>query len=146
MSFGDYGAVVWLNDKRRVDKEDTAIFEVMEQYSGEPEEGSIYHGVLGDGPVRVACFGLDQPRIYMMGNGSVITEIHCAKQPGSYDRSKIEFKYNGYFFLFGNEISPHYAAMITPSGDRWECYYGRCYKPHYEDFYELKPKEEDLAI
>ena len=92
MAYSDYGAFVYRNGERRRDKEDAPLFATDEETFGADintipsgariwvslihakETGqelnylnSIYHGVLGDGPVRVACYKYGLPQIYDMG-------------------------------------------------------------------------------
>ena len=79
MAYSDYGAFVYLNGKRRTDKEDVGIYDTDE--SSLPSGLRVYanilkhhgdcewfehshHGVMGDGSVRVGCYKQGWPEIW----------------------------------------------------------------------------------
>ena len=84
MAYSDYGAFVYLNDKRRTDKEDVGIYDTDEaslpsglrvyanilKHHGDCEwfERS-HHGVMGDGSVRVGCYKQGWPEVYVWEDG-----------------------------------------------------------------------------
>ena len=79
MAYSDYGAFVYLNGKRRTDKEDVGIYDdgeadppsgprayaTIPKHPGDREwfERS-HHGVMGDGSVRVGCYKQGWPEVY----------------------------------------------------------------------------------
>lgn len=86
MAYGDYGAFVYLNGKRRTDKEDVGVYDTDE--ASLPSGLRIYaniaklyqsgkfewfrhshHGVMGDGSVRVGCYKFGWPEIYEWEDG-----------------------------------------------------------------------------
>lgn len=86
MAYSDYGAFVYLNGKRRNDKEDVGVYDTDEAQlpqgmrvwanilknidSGEDKwwEHS-HHGVMGDGYVRVGCYKQGWPELYIWEDG-----------------------------------------------------------------------------
>jgi hypothetical protein len=89
MAYSDYGAFTYCNGQRRRDKEDVGVYDTDEAgvASGfriwanimkNQERGTdawwqhSQHGVMGDGPVRVACYkqGLPSSRIYFWPEGA----------------------------------------------------------------------------
>lgn len=84
MAYSDYGAFVYLNGKRRTDKEDVGIYDTDEaslpsglrvyanimKLNGRGEWfKSSHHGVLGDDSIRVGCFKQSWPEIYEWEDG-----------------------------------------------------------------------------
>ena len=69
MAYGNYGAFVYQNGKRRPDKEDCLLFETD---PNPPEDFSDYcHGVMGDGNIRVKCYKQGLPQIYELQDGKI---------------------------------------------------------------------------
>lgn len=149
MAYNDYGAFVWLNGKRREDKEDVAMFATDEETFGTSSENvpsgariwvsllnckdknvdwvnSIHHGILGDGNIRVMCHKQGLPSIYEATEGGFIEVKYCDEDTDPYDYEPISFEYKGYEFYF-EKGRPYYAEMITPNGDKWECKYDYMY-------------------
>lgn len=147
MAYGDYGAFVWLNGKRRKNKEDVATFATDEETFGtssaniasgariwvslihQKEKGEevdwinhIHHGILGDGDIRVMCHKQGLPRIYEATEEKFKRIKYCNDNTDCYYYSPITFEYKGYKFLFESG-EPYYAQMVTPDGDVWECKY-----------------------
>lgn len=95
MAYSDYGAFTYRNDERRRDKEDVGVYDTDEgalpsgvrifvniiknrdRGSGEWWQHS-QHGVMGDGPVRVACYkqGLPSGGIYFWPESASVPERH----------------------------------------------------------------------
>lgn len=84
MAYNDYGAFVYLNGKRRTDKEDVGVYDTDEaslpsglrvftnqlKLSGGAKWFEFsHHGVLGDGRVRVACYKQGWPEVYEWEDG-----------------------------------------------------------------------------
>ena len=147
MAYSDYGAFVWLNGKRREDKEDVATFASDEETFGTSSENvpsgariwaslikqkadgkevdwvnNIHHGIMGDGDIRVMCHKQGLPSIYEATEKSFEKIKYCEDDTDYYEYDPISFKYKGYEFYFESG-SPYYAEMITPDGDKWECRY-----------------------
>lgn len=155
MAYSDYGAFVWLNGKRRRDKEDVATFATDEETFGESSENipsgariwvslihqqdknvdwvnHIHHGVLGDGDIRVMCHKQGLPSIYEATKAGFIRIPYCEEGTDCYDYDPISFEYKGYEFYFESG-NPYYAEMITPNGDKWECKYDYAYGAGFEE-------------
>lgn len=149
MAYSDYGAYVWVNGKRRTDKEDVATFATDEETFGENSENigsgariwqfllhtegkevdwvdQIHHGILGDGNIRVMCHKQGLPQIYETTEDDIREITYCDEDTEPYDYGEINFEYKGYKFCFisGN---PYYARMVTPEGDEWICKYDYMY-------------------
>jgi len=145
MAYSDYGAFVWLNSKRREDKEDVAAFVSDEETFGESSENipsgmkiwvsllnqkgkdvdwvnHIHHGILGDGNIRVVCHKQGRPEIYETTEEGFKKVEYYDDDTDYYDYDPISFEYKGYKFYFESN-KPYYAEMITPEGDKWECKY-----------------------
>ena len=60
MAYSNYGAFVYCNGDRREDKEDCVLFEDIKATSF----ADYYHGVIGDGNIRVGCYKQYNPDIY----------------------------------------------------------------------------------
>ena len=86
MAYSDYGAFVFLNGKRRRDKEDVGVYDTDEaslpsglrvyanlaKLSESGDWGwfkNSHHGVMGDGRVRVGCYKQGWPEIYEWEDG-----------------------------------------------------------------------------
>ena len=95
MAYSDYGAFTYRNGERRRDKEDVGVFDTDEaavpaglriwaNIAKNRERGTdewwqhSQHGVMGDGPVRVACYkqGLPSGGIYFWPEGAEAPERH----------------------------------------------------------------------
>ena len=145
MAYSDYGAFVWLNGKRREDKEDVAVFASDEETFGQSSENipsgmriwasllnqkdkdvdwidHIHHGILGDDNIRVMCHKQGLPSIYERTEDAVKKIKYCDDNIDYFEYEPISFEYKGYKFHFESG-KPYYAEMITPDGDKWECKY-----------------------
>lgn len=85
MAYGDYGSFVYLNGKRRADKEDVGVYDTDEAslptglrvYANIMKHGGggcewfefSHHGVMGDGSVRVGCYKHGWPEVYEWEDG-----------------------------------------------------------------------------
>lgn len=144
MAYGDYGAFVYLNGKRRTDKEDT------ETYDG---SGDLYHGVMGDGSVRVCCYKQGWPVIYYWEDGeddSSFVTYDCLSRKFGWDdfyeyggiryapyTYHKEFDFHGWHFTFdGDECggTPKYSAEMEHDGEHWECDYDYMFGAGLSDF------------
>jgi hypothetical protein len=141
MAYSDYGAFVYRNDERRVDKEDSELF----VNDSDRYYDMLYHGVLGDGDVRVGCYKQGWPDLYLWcvgGNQEYYGYDKLSRlfgwsdydeydgiryAPDHYDK---EFDFLGWHFHFvGSEWSdtPKYMASMKKNGEKWECYYDYMY-------------------
>lgn len=133
MAYSDYGAFVYLNGERREDKEDTSTYDVCDD---------LYHGVMGDGSVRVCCYKQGWPVIYYWEDGyddPVFYSYDCLSRkfgwedfdeyegiryaPYTYHK---EFDFLGWHFSFdGDECgaTPKYSAKMERDGEYWVCDY-----------------------
>ena len=148
MAYSDYGAFVWLNGKRREDKEDVATFATDEETFGTSSENvpsgariwvsilnqkgkkvewvnHIHHGILGDDDIRVMCHKQGLPSIYEATEDGFKKIEYCGEDT-DYFEYDIKYEYKGYKFHFESG-KPYYAKMITPEGDVWECKYDYLY-------------------
>lgn len=136
MAYCDYGAFVWLNGKRREDKEDVATFATDEETFGTSSNNvpkgkkaewvnHIHHGIMGDGDIRVICHEQGLPSIYEATEDG-FKEIEYHNEDVDYFEYEINFEYKGYKFYFVSD-RPYYAKMTTPKGDVWECKYDYWY-------------------
>lgn len=169
MAYGDYGAFVYLNGERRTDKEDVGIYDADEaslpsglrKYSNIIKLGgngelfkSSYHGVLGDGNVRVGCYKQGWPDIYEWEDGKDKPvgytfdglsrkfgwddyEEYGNKRyaPDEYDK---EFDFLGYHFRFhGNDNgdTPKYWATMIGDGEIWDCEYDCEFGAGFDDIH-----------
>ena len=144
MAYSDYGAFVWLNGKRREDKEDVATFATDEETFDTSSENipsgariwvsllnqkgkevewvnHIHHGILGDDNIRVMCHKQGLPSIYEATEDGFKKIEYRDKDTDYYDY-EINFEYKDYKFYFKSN-KPYYAKMTTPEGDVWECEY-----------------------
>lgn len=162
MAYGDYGAFVYKNDKRRRDKEDVLAFNLtVETFAvdidpaelalwkfTQPEVynkvfnycDNMYHGVCGDGPIRVACYKQGLPRIFESTADEVkVIPYYDPDKTDRYDFGQLKFEYKGYNFHFeaGNLSEPYIAEMYEPDGTHWYCAYDYEYGAGFED------KDED---
>ena len=124
MAFGDYGAEVYQNGQRRPDKEDSLLFE-----SNQPVNGffNYYHGVMGDGNIRVGCYKQGLPHIFELQNGKQVEieyQLYLTSDIDPYEYDDIFFEYKGYKFHFMSG-KPYVAYMTEPDGNgtTWECRY-----------------------
>lgn len=122
MAYSDYGAFVWLNGKRREDKEDVAVF----ASDNVDWINRIHHGILGDGNIRVMCHKQGLPSIYEATEDAIKNIKYCDDNTDYFKYEPISFEYKGYKFYFKSG-KPYYAKMITPDGDIWECQYDYMY-------------------
>ena len=115
MAYSDYGAFVYLNGKRRTDKEDVGVYDTDEASTptgmrvfanimklgggGEWFEQS-HHGVMGDGSVRVGCYKQGWSEVYEWKEG--------ADEPTRYtfnDFSR-KFEWDDYIEYDGRRYAP----------------------------------------
>ena len=147
MAYGDYGAFVYCNGKRREDKEDVAVFATDEEIFGtssenvpsgariwvsllkQKEDGKdvdwvnhIHHGIMGDGNIRVMCHKQGLPNIYEVTNDGFKEIKYCDDDTDYYYYETITFDYKGYHFVFESG-EPYKAEMTEPDGTQWECTY-----------------------
>lgn len=144
MAYSDYGAFVYLNGKRRTDKEDAEAYDVC---------GDLYHGVMGDGSVRVCCYKQGWPAIYCWENGEdektsysydTLSKMFGWKDFDEYEGVRYapytyhkEFDFHGWHFTFdGDECgsTPKYSAEMERDGEHWECDYDYMFGAGLSDF------------
>ena len=122
MAYSDYGAEVYEDGRWRADKEDCPLSELSQPVNG---FFNYYHGVMGDGNIRVGCYKQGLPKIFELQGGKEV-EIEYWKYFTSdidpYEYDDITFEYKGYKFLFVSN-KPYYAQMIEPDRTVWECKY-----------------------
>ena len=165
MAYSDYGAFVYKNEERRTDKEDVGVYDTDEANlpSGIRVFANILknkdrevewwersqHGVMGDGPVRVACYKQGFPSFYVWRDGdekpTLIPEEEIISHNGWDDGYVSEYngkKYVGFDYWFedftvpglegytfsahgssGDEAPAYSARMVEPDGSVWECNY-----------------------
>ena len=125
MAYSNYGAFVECNGNRREDKEDCVLFEEIK-----PESfADYYHGVMGDGNIRVGCYKQYSPDIYeRLANGNIQEINYSCEDPLEFD---VLFEYKGYKFEFKSG-KPCVATMIEPDGTEWECSYDYGYGSGWE--------------
>lgn len=142
MAYSDYGAFVYLNDERRPDKEDSELF----ADDGNRSSSLLYHGVLGDGDMRVGCYKQGWPDLYMWCDGESHPKYYGYDKLSrmfkwydyvEYDGTRYaidtydkEFDFLGWHFHFvGNEWSdtPRYMAFMESDGKKWKCSYDYMY-------------------
>ena len=138
MAYSDYGAFVYCNGVRREDKEDVALFATDEETFGTASENipsgarlwvamahdrsiRLYHGVMGDGSIRVACYKQGSPAIYEATDEGVNEIEYAGEDEDPYDYC-IDYEYKDYKFHFESD-KPYEAQMIEPDGTVWECSY-----------------------
>lgn len=163
MAYSNYGSFVYLNGKRRKDKEDVCLYHDNDVLLPKKEQDSwsdrLYHGVIGDGDVRLALykesFGLWDKGKYidifstinertlerLEEDDSIIIGDNGEKYL-DYEYSPFVVNYRGYIICFESKrTSDHYVAeMITPTGDRWQCIYGYAYGAGWTDSDEGETK------
>ena len=155
MAYSDYGAFVWLNGRRREDKEDVATFATDEETFGTKSENipsglriwaslikhkdekvewinHIHHGIMGDGNIRVMCHKQGLPTIWEATEEGFNEINYCNDETDYFYYDPISFEYKGYKFYFESG-KPYYAKMITPDGDKWECKYDYWYGAGFEE-------------
>lgn len=119
MAYNDYGAFVYKDGRRRTDKEDVPAFaegdtdlgpgsriyaslmrrmaEQADEDSATPpnplDDGRIYHGVLGDGPVRVCLYkqGMWPIRIVAVDDDGKVTELDADDVIRSYSHDYVHW-------------------------------------------------------
>lgn len=167
MAYGDYGAFVYLNGERRADKEDVGVYDTDEACL--PTElrvfakiiklnsvvggfAALYHGVMGDGSVRVGCYKQGWPAIYEWGDGKDEPTQYTFNDlslkfgwddyreydntrfaPDEYDK---EFDMLGWHFHFwGNSCNstPKYGATMSRDGEIWKCNYDYMFGAGFDD-------------
>lgn len=135
MAYSDYGAFTYRNGERRRDKEDVGVYDTDEGAlpSGyriwanilkNRERGTdmwwqhSQHGVMGDGPVRVACYkqGLPSSGIYFWPDGADAPERH---DPQSFT---------------AKPPLPRPAVPYDEDRDAWSAYYRSCWDYDYGRF------------
>lgn len=116
MAYCDYGAFVYKNGVRQLDKEDAFLFE--------DTRSAAYHGVMGDGDIRVACYKQYLPQIFKQ------TKDGCEEIPFVDEYTdRLEFgtiytECDGYLFEFRQGDMVCFAMMTEPDGTKWTCNYG----------------------
>lgn len=155
MAYSDYGAFTYRNGERRRDKEDVGVYDTDEgalptgvrifaNLAKNMERGTdewwqhSQHGVMGDGPVRVACHKQGLPGIYFWPEGASGPERHDPQAftgtpplpaPYAYGHFEVthDFGTGKYQFTFTDSEhsgSGHYEATMTePDGTGWVCVY-----------------------
>lgn len=135
MAYSDYGAFVRRNGQRRRDKEDVGVYDTDEAAlpSGvrifaniikNRERGTdewwqhSQHGVMGDGPVRVACYkqGLPSGGIYFWPDGAGAPERHDPQA------------------LTGTPPAPRPAVPYEEDREAWGAYYDSRWDYEYGRF------------
>ena len=147
MAYSDYGAFVYKNGERRLDKEDVALFATDEETFGTSSENipsgsrifaslihakesgklsnwetTIHHGIMGDGDIRVMCHKQGLPQIYEATEDGVEEIKYHDDEVSFFEYDPIDFEYNGYKFYF-EATRPYFASMVEPDGTKWVCYY-----------------------
>ena len=122
MAYSDYGAEVFKNGQRRTDKEDCPVFSLAEVNHLVNGFYNYFHGVMGDGNIRVGCYKQGLPHIFELQNGEGIEIEYTPPDTDPYEYDDILFKYKGYKFLF-NSNKPYVAWMVEPNGTKWKCLY-----------------------
>lgn len=135
MAYSDYGAFTYRNGERRRDKEDVGVYDTDEASlpSGARNRANLIknrergtdawwqhsqHGVMGDGPVRVACYkqGLPGCGIYFWAEG--------AAEPGCFDPQA----------LTSTPPLPRPMVPFDQNSGVWEAYFASCWDYEYEPF------------
>ena len=175
MAYSNYGAFVYENGKRRKDKEDVDLFATDMETFGEDSANipsgarifvhllhmmsqgrncadgrGLYHGVLGDGDIRVGCYKYGLPEIYEQ-TGDGLTKVKYTDEDTSYTEWGIlECEYKGYKFKFISSSDssdgipdPYIAEMITPEGYVWRGEYGYNYGAGFESELDELDEEDD---
>lgn len=114
MAYSDYGAFVYLNGKRREDKEDVGVYDtdeaslpsglriyanIMKHPDGCEWFEHSHHGVMGDGIIRVGCYKQGWPELYEWGNGKDKPTLY------TFDDLSRRFGWDDYE-LYGDERYP----------------------------------------
>lgn len=125
MAYSNYGAFVYKNGIRQKDKEDACLWEEIPEPTSW-EDLWMFHGVMGDGNVRVGCYKQGLPSIFIK-EGDTISRYHFKEVLGlDYDDFGIVHMFvQGYEMLFFSRHEREHckAIMITPEGDTWQCEY-----------------------
>lgn len=106
VAYSDYGAFVYLNGKRREDKEDVGVYDTDEAslptglrvYASIIKRAGVndkwftflHHGVLGDGNVRVGCYKQGWPELYEREDGKDELTLY------TFDYLSIKFGWDDY--------------------------------------------------
>ena len=156
MAYGDYGSFVYLNGKRRADKEDVGVYDTDEAslptglrvYANIMKHGGggcewfefSHHGVMGDGSVRVGCYKQGWPEVYEWEDGedkpTQYTFDDLSRKFG-WDYYE-EFDFLGWHFHFwGNDSdgTPRYGATMSRDGETWECDYDCMFGAGFDDIH-----------
>ena len=169
MAYCDYGAFVYLNGKRRSDKEDIDVYDtdevclptehhvfvnIMKWDSDSKCFEYFYHGVMGDGNVRVGCYKQGWPDIYEWEDGknepTLYTFDDFSRKFGwddyrAYDNTRYapdeydkEFDMLGWHFHFWGDIcggTPKYGATMSRDGETWKCNYDYMFGAGFDDLH-----------
>lgn len=126
MAYSDYGAFVYLNGKRRFDKEDATAFLEFDCEIDDKWVSTCHHGIMGDGNIQVICHKQGLPEIYEATEKGIEKVNFCNENTDYYDYGMICFDYKGYHFIFESG-KPYYAEMTEPNEDKWVCKYDYLY-------------------
>jgi hypothetical protein len=135
MAYSSYGAFVYRNGERRTDKEDVGVYDTDEGNlpSGDRifmnilknrERGTndwwlhSHHGVMGDGPVRVACYKQGLP------SGGIYTWEEGASEPRRITPQE----------LSSNPPMPRPLKDYNEDPDAWDAYIKSLYDYEYGHF------------
>ncbi len=145
MAYGDYGAFVYQDGKRREDKEDASTFEnVAIGFTALGSDGydwagwlvnNMHHGIIGDGDIRVMCHKTALPRVFERIDGIVIeVDVETFVRNVYGKKWDFSFDYKEHHFKFVRKNSKRAEAeMIEPDGTYWRCEYGYEYGAGFED-------------
>jgi hypothetical protein len=144
MAYSDYGAFVYLNGRRRKDKEDVGVYDTDEAKHTDGCEWfeHSHNGVMGDGIVRVGCYKQGWPELYVWRNGKDKPTLYTFDDlsrrfgwddyelygderyaPKEYDK---EFDFLGWHFNFwGDDCggTPKYGATMSCNREYLACTY-----------------------
>lgn len=149
MAYSNWGAFVYCNNERRKDKEDAGVFDAEEanlpsglriyfnllklNNSGELGDEFWYrhshHAVLGDGPVRLACYKIT-PELWVLNEETPQQvdldqyKIHDEDQESQdndwYDTHDYKGEFEGYKFSCINyENNIVELILEEPNGNKW---------------------------
>lgn len=130
MAYSNYGAFVYKNGIRQKDKEDAEIWDgVLEDDSW--EYNWIFHGVMGDGDIRVGCYKQGLPQIFKKVDDCIEKINYNENRKYDYfEYGVVKVNIDGYRMEFRSktkdsfDLCNHYEAeMTTPTGDHWFCEY-----------------------
>lgn len=160
MAYNDYGAFVFMNGKRRTDKEDAPAFASDQEIFGgdinnipsvarifislskAKEDGRelswlehIHHGICGDGNVRVICHKWGLPKIFEATDDGIQQIEFCDEDDARWFKYRpFSFEYNGFHFYF-EYFEPGFLYVVEmdePDGTHWRCEYGYEYGAGFE--------------